>query len=155
MNTPLVSIIIPAYNSAKYLPETIQSALGQTWANKEIINVDDGSTDDSVKVASGYAASNKEIKVTRQENKGAATARNTGLKESKGVYIQFLDADDLLSPTKIETQMNSLGGSQTRLSMCDVVYFNNGEKPVDKQENSWYSAGTEDTLDFLKKLYAG
>src|SRR5580698_4662849 len=96
---PLVSIIIPSYNSENHLAETIKSALSQTWVNKEIIIIDDGSTDSSVQIAKGFESN---VKVLVQKNKGASAARNAGLKEAKGDYIQFLDSDDLLSPDKIE-----------------------------------------------------
>lgn len=156
MNIPLVSIIIPVYNSANYLPETIQCTLDQTWPNKEIIIIDDGSTDNSVTVASDYAAKNSEIKLICQENKGAAAARNAGLKVAKGDYIQFLDADDLLSPTKIEKQMGGLAGSQTHLSICHTIFFNDRENPVNGiHYKAWYSVGSDNTVDFLTKLYAG
>src|SRR5271165_3187575 len=104
---PLVSVIIPVYNSEKYLAESIESAIGQTWSSKEIIVVDDGSTDNSFEIARKFAG-RPEVKVVTQENRGAAAARNAGLKEAKGEFIQFLDADDLLSADKIESQMKLL-----------------------------------------------
>lgn len=99
-----VSILIPLFNAERYIAETINSALMQTWKNKEIIIVDDGSTDESYKIAKQFES--KIVKVYSQENKGASSARNKAFKLSSGYYIQYLDADDLLSPTKIETQMN-------------------------------------------------
>jgi glycosyltransferase involved in cell wall biosynthesis len=98
-----VSIIIPLYNSEKYIAETINSALNQTWENKEIIIIDDGSTDKSLVIAKSYERVN--VIVISQQNKGASAARNVGIKNSKGDFIQFLDADDLLSTDKIEAQM--------------------------------------------------
>ena len=102
----LVSIIIPCYNSEKWLAETIESALAQTWTNKEIIVVNDGSTDNSLAVAKSFESSI--VKVISQENKGASAARNVALKESQGDFIQYLDADDLLAPDKIELQLKLL-----------------------------------------------
>src|ERR1700748_3370934 len=103
---PLVSIIIPVYNAQKYLAETINSALAQTWPNKEIIIVDDGSTDNSFQIAKNFE--NDKVRVYYQENRGAGAARNKGLREAKGNYIQFLDADDLISNNKAEEQINLL-----------------------------------------------
>jgi len=105
LNKPLVSIIIPVYNSAAYLTETIYSALNQTWENKEILIIDDGSTDSSVKIAEQFKS--EAVKIFIQDNKGSCVARNKGIKESKGAFIQFLDADDLLSPNKITDQIHS------------------------------------------------
>ncbi|HZX58320.1 MAG TPA: glycosyltransferase family A protein, partial [Mucilaginibacter sp.] len=108
MDQPLVSIIIPVYNSEKHLAETISSALEQTWPNKEIIIVDDGSADNSLAIAKSFASEN--VKVFHQPNKGASAARNKGIQEAKGDYIQFLDADDLLMPNKIAAQVKQLAG---------------------------------------------
>ncbi len=105
-SSPLVSILIPCYNSEQWLAETIESALAQTWKNIEIIIVDDGSTDNSLAIAKSFESSI--VKVISQENKGASTARNIALKEAQGDFIQYLDADDLLAPDKIELQVGLL-----------------------------------------------
>lgn len=99
----LVSILIPCYNAERWLHETIESALAQTWPNKEIIIVDDGSTDNTLMIARRYESSI--FKVVSQENSGACASRNKALEWSQGAYIQWLDADDLLAPDKIEKQM--------------------------------------------------
>lgn len=103
MSVPLVSIIIPCYNAACWLGETLDSAFAQTWSNKEIILVDDGSTDDSLTVARRYEA--RGLRLLTQPNRGAAAARNSGLAAARGDFIQFLDADDLLAPDKIAAQL--------------------------------------------------
>jgi glycosyltransferase involved in cell wall biosynthesis len=151
----LVSIIIPVYNSEKYLGECIESAINQTWPNCEIIVIDDGSTDDSLNVARQYAT-HPDVNIIRQKNKGAAGARNTGLKEAKGDYIQFLDADDLLSPDKIEAQIACLNGSVTHLAICKTIHFNDGESYLNGiQSDDWFCADSNNPVDFLIKLYAG
>lgn len=104
--TMLVSILIPSYNSEKWLEETIQSALSQTWPKKEVIIVDDGSSDHSLAVAKKYES--KSVKVISQENMGAAAARDKALEFAQGDYIQWLDADDLLAPDKIENQLRAV-----------------------------------------------
>lgn len=101
----LVSIVIPAYNAAANITGTIKSALGQTWPRKEIIVVDDGSTDNTLCVAKQFASS--EVKVITQEHQGACAARNAGFRACQGEYIQWLDADDLLAPDKIAKQMEA------------------------------------------------
>ncbi len=102
--SPLVSILIPSYNAQEWIVETLQSALGQTWANKEIIVVDDGSTDETLSMARQFAS--RGVLVVPQKNQGAAAARNRAYSLCHGDYIQWLDADDLLAPDKISTQMD-------------------------------------------------
>jgi glycosyltransferase involved in cell wall biosynthesis len=101
----LVSILIPAYNAEKWIGETIKSALAQTWSRKEIIIVDDGSEDSTLSIARGFES--KLVKVVTQENGGASAARNKALSYAQGEYIQWLDADDLLAPDKIEQQLKA------------------------------------------------
>lgn len=107
---PLVSILIPAFNAQTWIADTIQSALSQTWSRKEIIVVDDGSTDSTLDIAQQYESST--LKVIHQENGGACRARNRALRECQGHYIQWLDADDLLAEDKIELQL-TIAESQT------------------------------------------
>jgi len=105
---PLVSILIPAYNSAPWVAESIRSALDQTWARKEIIIIDDGSVDRTFAIAQQFAASN--VMVLTQENRGVCAARNRASELAQGDYIQWLDADDLLAPDKIEKQLQVARG---------------------------------------------
>jgi glycosyltransferase involved in cell wall biosynthesis len=110
--TALVSIIIPCYNAERWFAETLESALAQTWPEKEIIVVNDGSRDDSLAVARRFES--RGVTVIDQPNRGASAARNHGLRLARGDFIQFLDADDLLAPEKIERQihlLHSRGGS--------------------------------------------
>jgi cellulose synthase/poly-beta-1,6-N-acetylglucosamine synthase-like glycosyltransferase len=102
---PLVSILIPAYNAEPWIADTIRSAMGQVWPRKEIIVVDDGSTDQTFAVARQFAS--KDVVVVTHKNQGAASTRNHALSLSQGDYIQWLDADDLLSPDKIAKQMEA------------------------------------------------
>src|SRR2546423_5287978 len=104
---PLVSILIPAYNSQEWIKDTIQSALAQTWPRKEIIVVDDGSRDQTLKIAREFES--RKVRVVTQPNQGAAVARNTAFSLAQGDYIQWLDADDLLECDKLEKQLCELG----------------------------------------------
>jgi glycosyltransferase involved in cell wall biosynthesis len=99
----LVSILIPAFNAERWIRDTIATALAQTWKAKEIIVVDDGSTDHTLQIARSFA--DQGVHVIVQTNRGAAAARNAALRAAHGSYIQFLDADDLLQPQKIEAQL--------------------------------------------------
>ena len=97
-----VSVVVPAYNYARYLPKAIDSALGQTHPPLEVIVVDDGSTDDTPRVLAAYA---DRIRVIRQANQGAGAARNAGIAAARGEYVAFLDSDDLWHPRKLELQL--------------------------------------------------
>lgn len=109
---PLVSILIPAYNAEKWIGYTLQSAVGQTWPRKEIIVVNDGSTDGTAEVAQRFAS--KEVKVLSTANRGLSAAVNHAYRLSQGDYIQELDADDMLAPDKIEKQLAALLDSDSK-----------------------------------------
>ena len=100
---PLVSILIPAYNAQNWIADTIRSALAQTWPRKEIIVVDDGSSDRTLEIARWFEPAG--VRVATQKNQGASAARNKAFSLSRGDYIQWLDADDLMVPDKIARQM--------------------------------------------------
>jgi glycosyltransferase involved in cell wall biosynthesis len=102
MNRPMVSIIIPVYNVQDYLEECIDSLLNQTYKNIEIITIDDGSTDSSLKILMEYEKKINNLKVIKQGNEGQSIARNNGIKIAEGKYIYFLDSDDYLSKYTIE-----------------------------------------------------
>ena len=103
---PHVSILITAYNAEPWLGETLRSALDQTWRDLEVVLVDDGSTDGTLAVAQGF--DDDRLRVITGPNRGACAARNTAIAHARGAFIQFLDADDLLSPNKIEAQLRCL-----------------------------------------------
>lgn len=100
--SPLVSVIVPAFNGERYLGEALQSALAQDYPNKEIIVVDDGSTDSTPEILKGFG---ERIRVFRQNNAGAAVARNAAIARARGKYFAFLDADDLWLPQKLTAQI--------------------------------------------------
>src|SRR5437660_6526968 len=104
---PLVSIIIPCYNQAQYLAETIDSALAQTYRPIQVLVVNDGSPDDTEKVARAYG---DRIDYIYRENGGLSAARNTGIARATGFYLKFLDSDDQLHPEQIARQMDALAG---------------------------------------------
>jgi glycosyltransferase involved in cell wall biosynthesis len=100
---PLVSIIIPVYNAERFVRQALQSALGQTYGNIEVIVVNDGSTDRSPEIISEFRDSR--MRIIHQRNRGGSAARNAGIDLAKGEYIKFLDADDELMPEAIEKQV--------------------------------------------------
>jgi len=101
---PIVSVIIPAYNAAKFLAETLESALGQTLSDIEVIVVDDGSKDQTAQVAQSFPA----VRYVHQQNAGVSAARNTGAAHAKGEFLAFLDSDDLWHPDKLRQQVEAL-----------------------------------------------
>ena len=105
-----VSLVIATFNHARVLAEAIDSALSQTLDPVEVVVVDDGSTDDTPTVLARYAA---RIRVLRQPNRGLAAARNAGLAATRGSYVAFLDADDVLAPTKLAEQVAVLERAPT------------------------------------------
>ena len=115
---PLVSIIIPAFNSEKYIEDTLDSVLNQKYVTWECLIVDDHSTDTTLDLAYALAKKDLRIKVYINPRKGACAARNYGLEQSTGTYIQFLDADDLLSPDKISSQIEL-----ANIHGDDIVYY--------------------------------
>ncbi len=117
-HAPLISVIIPCYNYGKYLGACIDSLIAQTYQNWECIIVDDGSSDNSIEVAKQYSDTDIRVKYFTQKNAGPTVARNLGLKQCNGQYVQFLDADDLLQNQKFEIQLNIFSHNPS----TDIVY---------------------------------
>ncbi len=122
MNNLKVSILIPAYNSEQFIEATIRSCLAQTYDNIEIIIVDDGSTDRTLSISKELEIHHPQIKVFSQNNLGACKARNIAFEKSTGDYIMYLDADDLISPDKIQSQIDLCLGPK-EVSMCPWIEF--------------------------------
>jgi glycosyltransferase involved in cell wall biosynthesis len=118
--TPLVSILIPAFNAQSSIADTITSAMRQSWPRKEIVIVDDGSRDQTLSIARRYAS--RDTLVVTQANEGAAAARNRALSLCQGDYIQWLDADDLLAPDKIARQMTTLEHDASRRTLLSSAW---------------------------------
>ncbi len=105
MKKGLVSIITPCYNGAKYISETIDSVLKQTYSDWEMIIIDDGSKDDSAAIVREYEKKDGRIRLIQQKNAGSAAARNNGIRQAEGQYIALLDADDIWLPEFLEKQI--------------------------------------------------
>ena len=134
--TSLVSILIPLYNAESYIAQTLENCLAQSYPHIEIIVVDDGSSDKGLQIAEEYAKRHNSIFVYTQPNSGAPRARNYAFEKAKGIYIQYLDADDLMSENKIALQMAEVAKysydpnvmctskfSYFKDSVADAVYF--------------------------------
>ena len=140
---PKVSIIIPTYNRAVYVRESIDSVLAQTYADFEIIVVDDGSADDTQAVLQPFVAQGT-IRYARQENRGESAARNQGIALATGEYIAFLDSDDLFTPTKLEKQVAYLD-AHPEIGLVHSWYA--------KFEDGGRELGIRDTSKLTGKIY--
>ena len=116
---PLVSIVVPIYNAEKTLELCLNSILAQTVSYYEIVLIDDGSTDRSAEICHGYKEKNKDrIRYIRQENSGPASARNKGIDNSKGKYIGFVDADDVVAPDMIQVMTEAAEQNHVDMVIC-------------------------------------
>lgn len=117
-----VSVIIPVYKAEKYLAQCMDSVLGQSYENLEIILVDDGSPDRCPEMCEAYAVKDSRVRVIHQQNGGAAAARNRGLEAATGQFIAFVDSDDYIAPDMYEKLLAALVDSGADISLCDVKY---------------------------------
>lgn len=129
-SSPLISIIVPVYNVEDFLPHCIDSILAQTYTNYEIIIVDDGSTDGSGLICDQYSSNHNQITVVHTENAGPSHARNTGLEIAKGDYISFIDSDDTIAPTYIETLYNLITAETADISMVTHDRFGSLKRKI-------------------------
>lgn len=126
----LVSVVIPVYNVEKYLGECIESVEKQEYKNIEVIIIDDGSTDASLKIANKYKEKYTNIKVYTKKNGGISSARNYGLKYANGKYIYFMDSDDIADKKIVEKLVNSIEKNNSDLACCGYSYFYKDRKEV-------------------------
>lgn len=126
MNEDLVSVIMPAFNSERYIVESIESILNQTYRNIELLITDDGSEDNTISIIKSYAQKDSRVKAFfLNGNTGAGSARNNSIKHAKGRYIAFCDSDDVWLPEKLEKQIRFMqeknAVSHSRLIMCSTA----------------------------------
>lgn len=126
----LISVIIPVYNVEKYLKQCVDSVLAQTYQNIEIILVDDGSTDSSGQICDEYSNQHKSIKSLHEQNGGASSARNYGLKHAKGDYVYFLDSDDYLINNAIERMVVCAVNNQADLVFIEAKSIDESGKEI-------------------------
>lgn len=127
----LVSIITPNYNCARFISQTIESVLAQTYSDWEMLIVDDCSTDGSYEIALEYAAKDRRIKVIRNEkNSGAAVSRNKAIEVAQGEFVAFLDSDDLWIPEKLEKQIAFMRENACDFSFCEYEHIDEENKSL-------------------------
>lgn len=154
----LISIIVPAYNIENYINYSLKSILNQTYKNIEIILINDGSMDNTLRICQDYANLDNRIKILTHDNHGVSYTRNRGLKEAKGEYIIFVDGDDYIYPYHIESLYQSLKQTNTDLciSNCQKISLNeiqnnNIPTPLTKEEKN-YQLSAEQVLE--KVIYS-
>ena len=132
-----ISVIVPAYNIEKYLAPCLDSILAQDFENFEIVIVDDGSTDQTSKIADEYQKKFDQISVVHKKNAGLSAARNTGIKKAKGNYLAFIDGDDLIAKSFLSALYGALENTSSDLAVCEIIEFLNqipDEKAVSRPE---------------------
>ena len=132
LNNPKVSIIVPVYNAQKFLKETVETVLIQTYRNFELILIDDGSTDNSLSIINKLKKIDSRIKILTQVNKGVSSARKLGITYSLGEYITFLDSDDTFYPNSLEVLLNELKEDDYDIVNGSFVVVPGGKKWIHK-----------------------
>ena len=146
-----MSIIIPVYNTEKYLSDCLDSIINQTLSDIEIICINDGSTDNSLEILNKYANKDSRIKIFSKKNEGQATARNKGIKEATGEYIAFVDSDDFVDLDIFKKLYNHAKKNRLDIDMCKISVFDNETSEID--DNVWYySLGV--FRNFNKKIFS-
>jgi glycosyltransferase involved in cell wall biosynthesis len=128
-STPQVSIVVPAYDVASYLPACLDGLLGQTLRDLEVVVVDDGATDGSGALADSYVARDSRVRVVHIENRGLGAARNEGIRHARGEYLGFCDADDLMTPRALEILLVLARETDASLVTGNVVRLEGGRRP--------------------------
>lgn len=135
----LISLIIPVYNTEKYLCECLDSVIGQKFADLEILCVNDGSTDNSLDILKEYALRDKRIKVISQENQGLSGARNTGIQRASGKYICFLDSDDILAEGSLEEMYRLSSEDDLEILCFDAdCFYETEELEIKEHKDEYY-----------------
>ncbi|MBU7583568.1 MAG: glycosyltransferase family 2 protein [Nostoc sp. TH1S01] len=135
--SPMVSVVIPAYNAAQFLPDAIASVQQQTFADWELLIVNDGSTDDTIEVIREYQKNSDRIHLINQPNQGVSTARNHGVENSQGQIIAFLDADDQWYPDKLSQHLTHLQSNpRLGVSFAQVEILNQTSEPTGQISSS-------------------
>lgn len=149
----LVSIIVPAYNAEKTIHNTIDSVLNQSYKEWELLIINDGSTDNTEKVCSNFK--DIRIKIINQTNQGLSAARNTGLRNSKGDYICFVDSDDWISPEYISTLYSSLNKENSDIAVCGIKMIKNASVDIISVKNNCSFENLFGNRDFLVLFETG
>lgn len=144
-----ISVIVPVYNGEEFLSQCLDSILAQTLQDIEILCVNDGSTDDSLKILKGYAKKDKRIQIINQKNQGLSASRNNAMKIAKGEYISFIDADDYINEQFLEELYNSAIKENADIALGNIIRVENGEKPWLCYKKKQVAGKTDDIFKLL------
>lgn len=149
---PLITVAVAVYNVQAFLEACVQSITSQSYANLDIILVDDGSTDSSAQLCDLLAKTDDRIRVIHKPNGGLASARNAGVAHAKGDFITFVDSDDVIHPGMVKLLYESLETYSCDMSVCGLLLYYNGDSPnTDLSDNATYVATQESAL--VEMLY--
>jgi glycosyltransferase involved in cell wall biosynthesis len=158
-HTVLISVIVPVYNVEKYLETCFQSIIAQTYANLQIIAVNDGSTDASPQICDHFASLDSRIAVFHQANAGISAVRNLGLKHAKGKYILFVDSDDFLNPDSIQFLYDAMRLHAAQISIGNVLRIDANGTPIVSSKifepNSFQNLTSEEALHMMYNHSSG
>lgn len=129
-NRPLVSVIIPVYNTSRYLRECLDSVAAQSYRSLEVIVVDDGSTDDSPEICAGFVGNDHRFRLISQPNAGQSAARNTGLDSAAGDYVMFMDSDDVAHPRLVERLLEMIQDTGAGIASVSYRRFRDTTPPM-------------------------
>lgn len=148
MSEPKISVIIPAYNAQEYLRECLDSVLAQSFSDFEAIVVNDGSTDDTLKIAEEYALKDPRIKILNEVNSGVSAARNIGIKSAKGTWLTFLDSDDTITPDSLSILYEVSAKTQ-----CKIVKASFSQERINiKKVPTKYSVEIFDAFSLTERI---
>lgn len=153
MKSDLISIIIPVYNTEKYLKKCIESIIGQTHKNLQIIIVNDGSTDNSDLLIKELMKTDKRIEYIKIDNHGVSYARNCGLKKVNGEFIMFIDSDDVIDSRMCEILLNNMNSNKADLSVCGYEVINSQNLLIDSSNN--VRIIDKEKYEYLFNIYKG
>lgn len=147
----LISVIVPVYNSEKYLGRCVDSIRSQTYSNLEIILIDDGSLDNCPMICDSFAEKDKRVKVFHKENGGASSARNVGIEKASGDYICFVDSDDILCENSILDLCNAIENNKCQYAagICGILGSNKVKNYIDSEKIIDYKENPEDLLIYI------
>lgn len=153
--TQKISVIVPVYNTEKFLNRCIDSILAQTYTDFEMLLIDDGSTDDSATICDEYAAKDERIRVFHKENGGVSSARNLGLDNAQGEWIAFVDADDYVFPCWLENFIHNSSGVDMVVQGFKTSYAYEAMYNKDVHGVSYKGSCKEGLLELFKNCYLG
>lgn len=150
---PTISVIVPIYKVESYLRQCVDSILGQTFRDFELILVDDGSPDGCPAICDDYARQDERIVVIHQKNSGLSAARNAGLDIAGGAFIFFVDSDDWIAPTTLERMLSALQAEQADMALCNIKLAYPPDYPGEKNDRIWPIADESlETIEMVDKL---